>query len=774
MKRFINITVFILLLFSISSLISKELALKKISDPVLKEQEKYFSEVYGESIIIPRLNGILKVGDVSYKTSAPFFINYNISWEFNFKFSSEKNYEVVNDNNFLKWYKKNKSNRWVEITGSKFQFLENREVEFLIKYKKANTDFQVENPLQPQPFCGFAVPLYLKKIDKSSVKISVNDYSSDKTVKLLLTNIDSSFGGEKFVLKLSTASGKVYHTSKFSVNEEKQLVEANINKIVPPKHNFNLTVTAYVFNRQIYEKTFLLNKNSYSYHPPFFKMNGNPIQLYPVKFIPDFNYISLFLKPSLQKEIFLKLKNEGYNSIIIPAKCFNPVVLKNSFESELAVILNNVNKELYININEKGWVDQNLISGFVWKEGELQGSQLLKGIHFCEMNLINDSIPQISNEKFAPYLKLSYNSSGFLSKIVELFKAKGGLLVNTGFHYNKSDSVIAHETYFKKALNLCKITSNNPVSACMFNLTVYNSIYPFSFVNNMKNEFHKFPNYLLDANGFKHKESKDFITFAKSPVPEIIIIKSFNNNNEFLFILFGVLNFFAFAFYMLRLKSFKLYFIRAVKNPHGFFMDLSEKIAVPWSETLFLSFFTGIGLTTTIGSFLSVFNKSLVSNNIFNLLFIKPELTGLLFKALDKPITIIIAGFILYFLYLLFLTFSIRFSFFIFKKRIKMRHCWAISVWSHVLLAIYILFGLIAYNSIEILHVSYEFWLFLVFILLLSFFRLNRAIFITSGFKLYRIYLISFLFIGITISIFYFADYPFAQTYSSIKMLMKL
>jgi len=773
MKRFINNTVFILLLFLISTSIAKELALKKISDPDLKEQEKYFSEVYGESIIIPRLNGMLKVGDVSYKTSAPFYLNNNVSWGFSFKFSSKKYYELVNDNSFLKWYKKSENGGWKEIKGSKFQFIEDREVEFLIKYKKANTDFQVKNPLQPQPFCGFAVPLYLKKTDQSPFKISVNDYSLDNTIRISFTNIDSVLLGGKFILMLSTPSGKVYHTSKFLFNEETQHIVTKINKIVPQKNSFNVTITAYVSNRKIFEKNFLLNKKSYSYHPPYFEMNGNPVQLFPVKFIPNFNYISLFLKPSLQKEIFLKLKGEGYNSIIIPAEYFNPVVLKNSVESGLAVILNNVNEDIYVNIIQKGWVGQNLTSGFVWKEDEMSGSQLFKGIHFCAMNLINDSIPKIPNEKFAPYLKLSYNYSGFLSKIVELYKTKGGLLVNSGFHYNKSDSIIAHEMYFNKTINLFKLNSHNPVSACMFNLTAHNSIYPFSFVNNVQNEFHKFPNYLLDSNGFKEKESKNFITFAKSPVPETVMIKNYNNN-EFLFILFGVLNFFAFTFYLLRLKSFKLYFMRAIKNPHGFFMDLNEKIAVPWSETLFLALFTGIGLTTTLGSFLSVFNKSLVSNNIFNLIFIKPELTKLLFKALDKPITLIITGFVLYFLYLFFLTISIRLSFFIFKKRIKMKHCWAISVWSHVLLAIYILFGLIAYNSIVLLHVSYEFWMFLAFVLLLSFFRFNRAIFITSGFKLYRIYLVSFLFVGIIISIFYFADYPFTQTYFSIKMLMKL
>ena len=98
--------------------------------------------------------------------------------------------------------------------------------------------------------------------------------------------------------------------------------------------------------------------------------------------------------------------------------------------------------------------------------------------------------------------------------------------------------------------------------------------------------------------------------------------------HSFLYILIGFLNIFIFLISYKRYRVFRQNLLYSLKKPHGFFVNLQERISIPYKQSLFLLLVISLNGAIVYSS-LAYFNRSyLLLDYVLSLVFYTPWLKG--------------------------------------------------------------------------------------------------------------------------------------------------
>ncbi len=758
-------------LFSMAG--AKELIVKKSTETVIKKYEAGLENILGKDVVIPMLSGVIKIGQTSFVTRAPFYLSKNVDWEFLCVVKPISQHRLVNNNENIKWfYRVNELDKWEEIKERYLTLADSNKIFLKFVYKAPDATFNIHRVVEREPLCGFIEPVYFVKNHKLyPVTVEPIDISDKGILRLKLLSEGPIKGKISMIFEMENGK-RLVKKLKLIPSGGKE-VTMDISPIMSIRSYFKIKVLLYVNGRKFTEKIIPVNTVKFAYESPDFFKNRKKVQLKAVFFTPQFEYVSLFIDPQSQNRLFRKLYQSGFNTLIIPYVYATPLLVDRALANHLYIIAEDVDNAGLAKLQKRFSGGCNLLSGIITKEIALAEKELFNGIVFAPLNRNSDNIVE-PDIKRAPYVELSYFSNDYFTNLLHFLQKRGGMVVNTGRSYCVADSVLRapeHGYYFRQLLNESKVNSAVKLSAAYYSLTPVSLTFPYIpwfQYGNCKT----FPDYLLDNSGYYTRKALTHIALVESEVPVIEDKRNEEEGGKFSFVILGILTFFSFTFYLLRLKTFRYYFGRAISKPYGFFTDLNEKIAVPWSETLMLLLYSGMGVAVSLGSYLFIYKKAELMSEIINTVSPSINCTVFLIKVIYNPLALILLILFLFIAFKFIVGISMRLVFMLFHVNVKLKHCIAIAVWSNVLWALYIPVALIAYNSILVFQLSNVFWISFLLLILIAFFRLNKAIFLTTGIKKYKIYLTTLILGGMVVGLLHIMGFDFPQIYYNMQELL--
>lgn len=775
-----NILYRFLLVFSlvIPGLGNNKVLIQTFPQKQLQSAETIFTHFFGDSCFIILENGELSFYSKKIKTNIPFILNQDIPWNFVTQLKFKEPVILYNLNLDIDWYISiNQGKQWRKIDSRSLKITSPGTYDFRFSYTPSDSNDPLRI-LSPKKYPGFWTPLFYQKL--KPLHFTFVDFQRiDQRALFRVEVTDSSFLNKKlfFAYKVNGISNTF--TKTFSSMSEDLSIAFPLNTPIKGNANlYNFKISIYHKKRPIklFEKTFSVS--DFQYHAPYFLLNQEKFQLRIIHIQPDFMYASLYVNPDLLQNIFIKLKKLGFNAIIIPANYLSPLVLHLANKNGMFTIPDNINEHNYLSLYSYGFLNIVYSLGPVLFSSSARLKQTIRNQFYFKRFYVrsNDfTLSKISSHEI-PIYYMEYLEPEITTSLLHEWNKSGGIFEYAGYGFTYIDSLRLRFNPFHaflSILNILKEKSRIPASYAMIWLHPFLNKYPISYWEN-GSFFRSPPMVFLNNKSVQDKTLSPFLDIANSPLPHYIESPEKLPANSLWYIATGLIVFFLFIFYFKSLKPFQVYFLRALRRSRSFFMDLNEKIAVPWNETLLLNTFIGMGLALSLGSFANLYYKMLPVNLIINIFSNSPSLAEKILYIFSKPYLNILLFFVLYWIYLFLLSIISKICALIFRRSMRFRYAFAMVSWSHIWFSLTILSGMILYNTIIRYSIGIEFLYLLVFLFVISFLRLLNALKISLGILKYKINLFFFLFLLLIGIILYFTNYPFKEVWDSLMRLNAL
>lgn len=247
--------------------------------------------------------------------------------------------------------------------------------------------------------------------------------------------------------------------------------------------------------------------------------------------------------------------------------------------------------------------------------------------------------------------------------------------------------------------------------------------------------------------------------------------------HSFLYIFVGILNLFFFLVLYKRFKIFRQNVHYSISKPHGFFVNLQERISVPYKQTFFLLVVIALNAALVYSSFTFYYRYDLRLDYLLSFFVKSPDLkAGLLELIWNQPQFLIFGTIAIAFIFIL-LAIPIKLLALFSSSRVPFSQAIAASVWSAAPFVLLLPLGIFMYN---ILIAVKSYWILLgVLLYFHAWYYLrwvNGARVLTD--KLYsRVFLI-FTFLGIAliagIGYFYYSSGNFLEHLNLLENLSEL
>lgn len=192
------------------------------------------------------------------------------------------------------------------------------------------------------------------------------------------------------------------------------------------------------------------------------------------------------------------------------------------------------------------------------------------------------------------------------------------------------------------------------------------------------------------------------------------VISEAKSAKSYLYIIIGLFNLFFFLYLYRRFSDFRNNVNYSMKKPHGFFVNLQERIIIPYGQSLLLIF--GISLNGAIiwSSLIYYFRNNLILDYILSLLFFSPGSKQWVSQLIwNQPLNLLI-GMIFTFIFFYGLAIFIKVLSLFGEARVTFRQAVAVSAWSAVPMLLLLPIGIVFYN---LLLTMKSYWIMLVVLL---------------------------------------------------------
>lgn len=160
------------------------------------------------------------------------------------------------------------------------------------------------------------------------------------------------------------------------------------------------------------------------------------------------------------------------------------------------------------------------------------------------------------------------------------------------------------------------------------------------------------------------------------------MIREDQGSHSFLYIIIGFMNIFVFLITYRRYKVFRQSVAHSIKKPHGFFINLQERIIIPYKQSLFILVVLALNGALVYSAFLYFYRNHLLADYLLSLIFFTPWLKDWAIRMVwDQTFSIIVSTVsIVLFFYMLALFIKL-FSFFG-RSRVLFNQALAVTIWA--------------------------------------------------------------------------------------------
>ncbi len=184
----------------------------------------------------------------------------------------------------------------------------------------------------------------------------------------------------------------------------------------------------------------------------------------------------------------------------------------------------------------------------------------------------------------------------------------------------------------------------------------------------------------------------------------------------YIFIIIGLVNFFLFLFVYRSFVEFRKNIYRALRKPHGFFVELLERRLISYEQSFYLLLVISVNAAVMLSGILYFFRNNLYADYILSLLVRSDGIKMLIATLIWKPYLMIPVLTGVVFLIFVFLALPIQSLSFFRKPRIRFRQAVATSSWSGAPFILLLPFGMFFYNLLLVMN---SYWI--LFVILLYF-----------------------------------------------------
>ncbi len=177
-----------------------------------------------------------------------------------------------------------------------------------------------------------------------------------------------------------------------------------------------------------------------------------------------------------------------------------------------------------------------------------------------------------------------------------------------------------------------------------------------------------------------------------------LVISEARGAHSYLYILVGLVNFFLFLIAYRRFINFRHNINYAFRKPHGFFVNLQERILIPRAQTLFLMLILSVNGAIILGSIMFFFRNNLLADYLLSVVFFHPELKSWIADLIWNQGLFLLVGTAWLAAVFFLLAIPIKLLGLRRRHRVKWRQAWSASVWAAVPFLFLVPLGAFVYN----------------------------------------------------------------------------
>ncbi len=185
---------------------------------------------------------------------------------------------------------------------------------------------------------------------------------------------------------------------------------------------------------------------------------------------------------------------------------------------------------------------------------------------------------------------------------------------------------------------------------------------------------------------------------AFSPTSPVGMIREDRSTHSFLYILIGFLNVFIFLITYRRYRVFRQSLIYSISKPHGFFVNLQERISIPYKQSFFVLLVIALNGAVIYSSAFYYYRNHLLADYLLSLLFFTPWLKLQISKMVWDQAMFIIVGTTAIVLFFYGLALLIKFFSLFGRSRVFFNQALAVSIWSAAPFVILLPLGIVMYS----------------------------------------------------------------------------
>jgi hypothetical protein len=240
--------------------------------------------------------------------------------------------------------------------------------------------------------------------------------------------------------------------------------------------------------------------------------------------------------------------------------------------------------------------------------------------------------------------------------------------------------------------------------------------------------------------------------------------------------LFSIVIFFATVLFFIYYKQnlrFRDNLKRSIRHPYGFFVDMRERRIIPLFNSIIAGGYYSLVLAAFFASFLIYYNDSLQLLEFISTLFQGSGIYELFLKISQSSTYSIIFCFLVFFLYPLVFSITIKILSLFSRSRIRFRQGLAIGFWSGAPFLFMAPVALVAFHLLDMYSVdSYLFYI-LIFFLLWAHYRIINGIRVLFASKFSKVLIMLLLSYSIPLLIFWAILKPEQYWYEYLKLLLE-
>ncbi len=233
----------------------------------------------------------------------------------------------------------------------------------------------------------------------------------------------------------------------------------------------------------------------------------------------------------------------------------------------------------------------------------------------------------------------------------------------------------------------------------------------------------------------RQSTGKEFNATAKYPLPVFASRATLN-------ILLGILNLFFFLLPFKRFKLFRQNIIHSIKKPHGFFVNLQERIYIPYRQSFFLLLVISMNGALVHGAVVYYFRENPVLDYALSLICISPEIKRIAVQLIWNPIFFLVFDTLLIIVIFYIMAILMKILTMVGFSRVRFGQALAVSIWAAAPFVLLLPLGIVMYSLLLFMK---SYWIFLFLLLyfhVLYYFRWINGARVLMG-RLYSRVLIS-------------------------------